>query len=59
MTSMYVSNSGVVAVARCPDLPSKTRPHSTASREWALSLNSHSSGLALAEEVPRLKPCTK
>lgn len=32
MTSMYVSNSGVVAVAHCPDLPSKTRPQSTASR---------------------------
>ena len=27
--------------------------------EWALSLNSHSSGLALAEEGPRLKPCNR
>ena len=60
MTSMCVSNSGVDSVAYCPDPPSKTRPslHSFWESRHSLSTE-HSSGLALAEEGPRLKPCTE
>lgn len=55
MTSICVSKSVVDAM----DLPSKTRP-SFPQPLGALvvnTLNSLSSGLALAEEGPRLEPC--
>ena len=60
MTSMCVSTVEWMQWHTAQTCLPRLDPHSTASgRAGTLSQQSHSSGLALAEEGPRLKPCTE